>query len=237
MRFFKNVTTIIILVTFCSLKGFANQCSSLYTATSNITRGYLQHVNNMKLTGEHTIKNPVAYLKDNLGEVFLNSLIKKDFGFITIALGNGPEALETAKKNGLQLEELIEKKVGFHKIRKVTNSKGEQGYLIYRVNGYDREIHIQSFFKMLNVPDNKIITIGKNKNWEKDLTNFFTELGPPPSLVVYGFSEAAVLGLILKHPISNLKFIPKAYRVLKPKKTPLTDQQSDLEGRPIQIIL
>lgn len=235
---FNTFITIIVLSFILSLKSFANECGSFYAANFilNSVRGYLPSVESMKLNGDHTIKDVESYLKDNLGDEFINALRNDRIDFVTIALGNGPDALSSAKKDGLILGELVEKRVGFHKIRKVTNSKGHFGFLIYRVNGEDREIHIQSFLKMLNYSNKKIITIGENRNWESYLINFFSKLGPPPDLVVYGFAEAATLGLIQQNPISNLKFIPMAYKTLKPKKIALTDEQSDLEGRPLQII-
>jgi len=213
-------------------------CRELFTATntreSNI--GFDPLVRQMDLSFNHTIKNVENYLNENLGPVFTQALKSHSPKFVVIALGDGPDGLRSASEAGYRFEEKVQKAVGFHQIRHATDSNGNKGFVIYRVNGRDREIHIQSFLKWFNFPESRVHTIGKSRDWAPDLEQFFHELGPAPDLVVYGFAEAAALGLLKAHPVANLPVLWRAYKALKPHREPLSDEQSDLQGRPVQLI-
>ncbi len=230
---------IVCLMFYIPAVSVAQTCKSVLLkrlSTEKAHRGYLQEVKLMKLQGEHTIKNFEGYLRDNLGDAFVMSARNGAADFVVIALGDGPEALAAAKAQGFSLGGLVSKNVGFHQIRWAKNSQGQSGFVIYRVNGSDREIHIQSFLKWLNFPGENLFTVGENKNWTPALVNFFKHLGPPPDLVVYGFAQAAVQGVFERNPVSNLPFLLRAYRALKPGKSSLKDDQSDLQGRPVHIM-
>lgn len=211
-------------------------CASLFGGNkSNVKQGYLPRVAQMDLTGDHVIKDFEGYVRDNLGDSFVDSA-RDRAAFVVIAIGNGPTALAHARQAGFVLGEKIEKREGFHQIRAAKNSRGENGFVIYRVNGPDREIHIQSFLRWLELPSSKILTVGENHNWVPELRTFFYKLGPPPDLVVYGFSESAFHGLLAKNPVSNAFQIWGVLKGLKERGKALDDSDADLTGRPVYIV-
>lgn len=236
------VNALFIACSSCSYAGAqAPSCAMLFqfldtSESLHLREGYMNEVAKMDLRGSLTIKDFDGYLRDNLGDSFVDAVKGNTAEFVLIATGDGPQALKLATSEGYRLQELVEKRVGFHQIRRVIDPIGKPGFIIYRVNGHDREIHIQSFLKWIGLSGSKLRTIGENYNWTPKLEKFFQKLGPPPDLVVYGFAEAAFLGLLKSNLVSNTPFLLRAYNALKPNRAAMKDEQSDLQGRPVQVV-
>jgi hypothetical protein len=196
--------------------------------------GYAPELNHIQPWAPHTVKNLKGYLTDNLGDATVANASSAVF---LIAVGEGKTALEEAKALGWKIGQRVEKNEGFHRVFHATSPEGKPGFVVQRVNGEDRILHVQSLLKLAGAQAKNIRTIGKTRNWRNVYKQAFARLGYVPDLVVYGFANTTIDAILLQNGFKNGRHFATLQRNYKKKRTALLgESNSDLEGFNMQIL-
>lgn len=159
------------------------RCADVFLIRQTEVLGYPPELAGLSGEVAHTIKNMQAYLESNLGMRTLEK-IRLEEPFV-IFEGDGSEVLKKLLADGYQVTERVEKQVGFHEI--VVLKRGEQTLnAVLRVNGQDRILHLQSFFKLAGAKKEAVKVVRGYKSWKADYLRTFKSLGTSPDLIVYG---------------------------------------------------
>src|SRR5690606_13501526 len=108
-----------------------------------------------------------------------------------------------ARSLGWTIGAAVEKNEGFHRVLSAVDPNGKPGYVIQRVNGDDRVIHIQSLLKLAGAPEENVQTVGRTHSWRADYLKAFQRIGHKPDHVVYGFANTLVDTVLLRNRSEN----------------------------------
>lgn len=199
-----------------------------------VTRsGYRSEVAGMDLAGPHTIHDLGAYLADNLGEQTLRAARASKLPFV-LCVGDGAETMARLAAAGWTIFDEVSKREGYHGVFLAKDREGRQAYLITRVNGDDRVVHLHSLLKLAGVGANRISTLGETRSWKPEYLVKFGEMGYVPDLVVYGFGTTALRAILERERIANAGALLKLYRASVARKAKFGG--SDLANFPIYIL-
>ncbi|MBI3541770.1 MAG: hypothetical protein HY075_00640 [Deltaproteobacteria bacterium] len=195
--------------------------------------GYLAEVARVSPEQPHTIDYMESYLHDALGAETLSAVRSGSSPFV-IVVGDGPTALKRLKTEGWQLEGQVEKGSGYYRIHRAKDPAGNDTYVVTHVNGRDRVIHVQGFFKLAGLAPARLRTIGELKSWKAEYRAAFARLGYVP--VFYGWPNSGVAAVMKANPIANAKWIGRRlWERMRPAKSS-AEPASDLSNQSFQII-
>jgi hypothetical protein len=200
------------------------------------TKGYATEIAHIKPWAPHTVKNLEGYLNDNLGVKTVQS-VRKGESPVLVVVGDGAKALDQARELNWQIGNRIVKKEGFHRIFEAKDPSGKDGFVVSRVNGDDRVLHIQSLFKLAGEPASAISTVGRTRPWRAEYRQVFDSMGYVPDLVVYGFANSVIDSTLLRNGFKNGRHFATLSRNYKKKLSAVAgDTKSDLEGMNMQVL-
>jgi hypothetical protein len=203
---------------------------------ANTEVGYDSEIKDLSSKAAHTIHNVPAYLTDNLGLEIVQRAAK-DNSKIIISMGEGNSALSRVEKAGWKVGAQVEKREGFHQIYHAVSPEGEKGFIITRVNGEDRKVHIQSLLKLADVPESQVLTFGKTKNWKDDYLAHFKQMGYVPDGVIYGFQKTAITGAIKANPVLSFPTLIKQAIIDRGNRKSIRNlDHNDLAALPMSVL-
>jgi hypothetical protein len=199
-------------------------------------RGYPAEFAGMKAWAPHTVKDLRGYLTDNLGAETVRAARAGKASFL-IAVGESAEALARARALGWSVGERVAKKEGFHQVFAARDPEGRPGFVIARVNGADRVLHLQSLLKLAGAPAEKVRAAGRTRSWRAEYRRAFEKLGYVPDLVVYGFANTTIDSTLLRNAFKNGRHFATLSRLYKKKTAAVAgDSASDLDGLDMQVL-
>ena len=142
--------------------------SSIVMGSLSFQTGYAPEIADLRPGAPHTIKDLDRYIKENLGEAVLEAKDRPDVRFVIVE-GDGQEARKKLEIAGWQLGQALPKVVGFHRFYKAVTPEGLSALVALHINGRDRLIHIQSFFKLLGVSPERILTMEGFRSWKENI--------------------------------------------------------------------
>lgn len=157
--------------------------------------GYRSEIADLDGSQPHTLQNLPLYLDDNLGPRTMEA-VRHGQERVFICVGEGQEALQRARDMGWTIGDRVEKPVGFHQVYNVTTATGERAFMVTRVNGDDRVLHIQSLFKLGGLAAGRMVTLGESSTFKETYLRAFERLGPKPDAVVYGMTKPSLEALL-----------------------------------------
>jgi uncharacterized protein len=166
--------------------------------------GYRHEITSLKPGEAHTVKNLEKYIKDNLGAETIAAIRNGREPFI-IYQGEGGEVSAEMEKKGWKMLGPVGKREGFHQVYHMADEKGEPFYAVIRVNGDDRVLHMQSFFKLAGLPEERLTTMGHYSSFRDDYLKTFQKLGHKPDYVIYGMGKTAASALMTSRPLHNAR--------------------------------
>ncbi|MBI3557129.1 MAG: hypothetical protein HY074_12770 [Deltaproteobacteria bacterium] len=200
------------------------------------SQGYSPELADIQPWVPHTVKNLREYLTDNLGRKTVTAASAASAKFL-IVVGEGADALAKARALGWKIGKQVDKKEGFHRVLEAKDPQGRKGFVIQRVNGNDRILHIQSLLKLAGVPEADVQTVGGTHSWRADYRRAFSNMGYVPDLVVYGFSNTLIDSTLLRNAFKNGRHFAALTRNYKKKLTAISGQgKSDLDGMTMQVL-
>lgn len=216
---------------------YAEQCSSAYRNQSGLptAQGYAKEIQNLSPSAPHTVKDVRGYLKDNLGLDTLTAAQDHKTQFI-IAVGEGPVILEKMESQGWKILNQVNKTQGYHQVYHAQSPTGQKTFIVARVNGNDRIIHIQSLLKLAGVSASRVQTLGETRSWEKEFLESFKNIGQAPDLVVYGFANTAVDTVLLQNKMRNDKHFDDFLEAYQARHLPVSRHSHDFDGNVLQVI-
>ena len=186
---------------------FKNPCEEWIESEPAPRVGYVDVVRGIDPTEAHTIKDPLAFARDNLGDELMKAATGTADKFY-IYMGDGKEAFHRARNEGWTLSKPLEKREGFHQVYRATRGN-ETAFLILRVNGEDRKAHVQSLLRLAGVAADRVMTSGRTKKWKQNYLAAFRRTGEKPDLVVYGFALTTIAAVLEKNPLANVQELLK----------------------------
>lgn len=206
---------------------------------SNVPRGgYDPQLADVAAGAPHTVKNLRGYLKDNLGDDVMR-VIGRGKAPILIGVGAGRESLERVKALGWRLGTKVEKREGYHQVWTARDPQGRKGYVIQRVNGDDRILHIQSLLKLAGVPADRVWTVGATVSWREHYREVFKKVGHVPDLVFYGFANSAIAATLVRSPVLNARHLLTLRSAFNTKNAAIRGDAGDahdLDGMSMQVL-
>jgi len=210
--------------------------SLLPNKQSKIAPGYLQETKKLDLSGVHTIANIPSYLQDNLGKELLEK-INHSNEKVFLFLGEGSSALDSIERLGWKIESQVQKREGFHQIYHGKNKEGQSAYFITRINGNDRQVHIESLLRLANLPEDRVATLGNSISWKRAYSDLFKRLGYIPDGVIYGFQGTVLNGIMSETPIKSLPSYLKFLHQRSKERHSIRDlTKHDLSALPMAVV-
>ncbi len=197
--------------------------------------GYRGELAGLEAGQKHTIKDVSRYLQDNLGSEAVAAARGGKSRFL-IVVGDGQKALEAAKAQGWKMGERLSKPEGFHQVYRAVDEKGEKAYVIIRVNGDDRLLHVQSLLKLAGLPGEKIRSVGKRVSWKAEYLKSFRKAGYVPDAVTIGFANTAVDSILLRNKGENARHFAQMVANYERKHAAPALGQHDLDGLEMQAL-
>ncbi|MBI3553352.1 MAG: hypothetical protein HY077_12730 [Elusimicrobia bacterium] len=200
--------------------------------------GYPAELAAIEPSAEHTVKDLDAYLNDNLGAETVRQARAGKASFL-IAVGEGRDALAKAEELGWILGSRVDKREGYHRVFEALGPDGRFGYVVQRVNGDDRVLHIQSLLKLAGAPAGRVRTVGRSVSWRERYRRVFDKQGYVPDLVVYGFSNTAIDASLLRNAFQNGRHFATLTRNYFTKKAAISgggEDADDLDGMSMQVV-
>jgi hypothetical protein len=226
----KRLTVLLFSVaTFSSLAG-SEFCRSLVdTDQRRETAGYSAEIAALDISEGHTIKNPLRFAQDNLGAEVI-AAVKDSKAKVLVYLGDGRESFWRAHADGWTIGERVEKPEGFHQVYRAERN-GERAYLVLRVNGDDRRVHIESLFRIAGLSSDRLSVIGETRRWKRNYLEAFRSTGKRPDLVVYGMALQTVGSILTRNPVENLPELARVWLTRNRRDlAPNLSKTMDLEG-------
>lgn len=201
-------------------------------------QGYAREVASIPAWPAHTVKNLKGYLTDNLGAETVAAAKAGTASFL-ITVGEGREALAAAEAKGWKIGKQIAKKEGFHRVFEARTPVGRRGFVLQRVNGEDRVLHVQSLLKLAGASARRVRTIGASVSMRERYKKAFAKLGYVPDLVVYGFANTAIDAALLRNGFKNGRHFATLRRNYAKKLAALSGGDAaadDLDGMNMQVL-
>ncbi|MFH1620150.1 MAG: hypothetical protein ABIG11_09660 [bacterium] len=193
------------------------------------TAGYPDEAARLDPKAAHTLKNIEGYLSDNLGKETLRAARSGETRFL-ILVGDGRKAASAALALGWRMFEPVTKKEGFHRVHRAVDETGGEAYVISRVNGEDRILHLHTLLRLAGLPSGLLQTSGHPVSWKQEYLKTFRSLGHIPDLVLYGFANTAVDSILLRNRAENAHhFMTMVANYDRRKRSP-QDGEHDMAG-------
>jgi uncharacterized protein len=221
--------------------GCSQGCSPCRGCKTTISTGYREEIASLKPGEAHTVKNLEKYMEDNLGAETLQAIKSGKEPFV-IWQGEGSEVKEAMKQKGWKVLNPVDKREGFHQVYHMENEKGEPFYAVVRVNGDDRVLHLQSFFRLMDLPAERLTTMGAYASFKDEYLRTFEKLGHKPDYVIYGMGKTAATALMTSRPLHNARELGSilAPRFLSGTHSPAPAKPEisthDLDGLSMQVM-
>ena len=200
--------------------------------------GYRPELEALSPDAPHTVKNTDAYLRDNLGDEAADAARRGGAPFL-ITVGEGREALARARSLGWTIGAKLSKREGYHQVFAAKDPSGKEGFVLQRVNGEDRVLHIQSLLKLAGARAEFVFTEGATKSWRAHYRAAFDKLGYVPDLVVYGFANTAIDSALLRNAFKNGRHFATLKRNYARKRAAIAgagEDSGDLDGMSMQVL-
>ncbi|MEW6280788.1 MAG: hypothetical protein AB1758_19390 [Candidatus Eremiobacterota bacterium] len=200
---------------------------------SPATPGYRPEIVRVTPGDDHTIHDLEGYLRDNLGEETL-VIARTGREPVLVAVGEGQETADRLVAAGWRMGDAVDKAVGFHRVNRAVSPEGVPSLVVWRVNGDDRVLHIQSLLKLAGLPADRLTTTGTTRSFQDDFLRTFRQHGKP-DLVVYGMAKTAAAAILKEHPLRNAGYLLDVFRRRGAPKVE-DDSRRDLSGLKMEVM-
>ncbi|MBI5210665.1 MAG: hypothetical protein HY927_11900 [Elusimicrobia bacterium] len=191
--------------------------------------GYSPRALELEARAPHTLKDVPAYLADNLGEE-LAAAAAAGTADVLVLVGDGRQAASAALAEGWRLLEAVGKREGYHRVHRALDGKGRPAFVVSRVNGADRVLHVETLLRLAGLPGARLRVSGKTVSWKAEYLKAFREAGPAPDLVFYGFANTAVDAVLLRNRVENRERFATMVANYERRRRPPADGEHDLAG-------
>ncbi|MFH1723028.1 MAG: hypothetical protein ABII00_00245 [Elusimicrobiota bacterium] len=197
--------------------------------------GYLPEAARLDPSAPHTLKDVPGYLSDNLSAEAADAARKGEGDFL-IVVGDGRTAVAQAEALGWRVQERLSKPQGFHQVFRAKDADGRKAFLVTRVNGRDRILHVQTLLRLAGLPAGRLRTVGGPVSWKRGYLETFRRLGHVPDGVLYGFANTAVDAILLRNKGENAGRFAQLSRFYDRKHAEPKLTQHDLDGLEMQVL-
>jgi len=195
---------------------------------------YPEEISELKPGIKHTIHDMEKFLRDKLGTQLAADL-SNDSTRITIMRGPG-RRLKEHFPAGSKFEEM-KNPFGAFNVVKVTPKKGKPEFVLTNVNGESRYLQVLSLLKLGGVAESRVRLTGQLSSYEPLYKRTFENIGHKPDLVVFGFSNTALQGLVEKPGVKNAaQILRRNQRYADQKWEKPAFHQHELKKMGVQVI-
>ncbi|MFM6927792.1 MAG: hypothetical protein ACKOX6_04970 [Bdellovibrio sp.] len=197
-----------------------NKCESIFAdSTQFASFGFDATVKKVDFSKGHTL-DLAKYIQRNLG-MDLHDVKRSHDRFVILA-GDSQNFQQEFNAEGIRSLTPIKKDYGTHTLSSGIDKNGQKVLVIGNLKGREQVLRSQLLLKACDVPEARIRTLGAVTSSKPEFLNTFKRMGPPPNLVVYGFSGTILKKILALSPLdvtSQLKFQWAAFQKKKMKDT------------------
>ncbi len=146
----------------------------------------------------HTIKNLPKFLREKLGAELVAEAHRPETRFLVVS-GPSRRPLDYFDPTKVTSIREISNPFGAFNSAEVKLKDGTTTYLLTNINGTSRETQVLSLLKLAGVHSRRILFLGRSESYRSIYRRTFRNIGHQPDLVVFGFANTALEG-ILENP-------------------------------------
>lgn len=143
----------------------------------------------------HTIQDLEKFLKDKLGIEVIESIKGKSARYIVVS-GPARSPFDYFKRDTILSYREIHNPFGAFNTLEVKLRDGSISYVFTNINGSSRETQIFSLLKLAGASSDRVQHLGRSSRYHSLYRRTFKKIGHRPDLVVFGFANTAVEGLL-----------------------------------------
>jgi len=168
-------------------------CSAKFAALSEFS--YPATLSHLAPEVPHTIKNLPKFLRDKLGAEVVEAAGRTDTRFMVV-YGPALQPLEYFDPAKVASIREISNPFGAFNSAEVKLKDGTTTYLLTNINGTSRETQVLSLLKLAGVDSRRIVPLGRSVSYRDVYRRTFRKIGHQPDLVVFGFANTALEGML-----------------------------------------
>lgn len=213
-----------------TLKSSTQRINSL-----DFTVGYVKGLESLGPGMPHTIRDIRLYIQESVPPEVAAAKDRPDVRYFIVE-GDASESRKKLEADGWTLGGAVPRDVGFRQFYYARTPRGDPAFVALHVNGRDRVLHMQSIFKLLGVPGERVYTLSGLRSWKKEYLDTFQALGYVPDGVVYGLPWTAIHAVLARDP--TLDFKSEEMRDFRRNFDPKPEgmPKNDIAFRPMKIL-